>query len=194
MVSSMVRDTDDTGAEESRKQTMDMDGTRRGHTDTGRMSIQGNLEPHNLGVDSGDQKESLESNDSSRTREIRYETKSPHEEFEEYLQMRKMDRYRDAIGDPNTASDIGDAIDQTLKGSKAADALEETEDEKAMREWLHLKYGPTPFTEQIKTETVNKSEMDSDPFHNIAEDGNSSKETSIRDRSGETKDINTDID
>ncbi len=197
----MVKDTNDTGDQGDQIRAEETGDIRPRNTDKGRLSIQGqnDIEANDVPRDSKQDADvqvnvahdSSQPNETSPTREIRYETKSPHEELERYVQLRKMARYRKQIGDPNSVGkghgDFFNAVEHTLKASKASDALDETKDEKAMREWLQLKHGKTPYTERIRTETIPKIEEPTDPFKLEGGQEKSDDDTTVSDKSIDTK-------
>lgn len=89
-----------------------------------------------------------------RQRKLEYRLGSPHEEFELYWDLEKAQRRTDLARDATLADEDGVAGPADLPGAIASTLTAAKESkgqpgklEEQTREWMHLKYGPAPYTE-----------------------------------------------
>lgn len=73
---------------------------------------------------------------------LKYETRSPHEDYQNYKDLVAGQRWHEISQQAATADSLLDAIDTTLAAHAQAEGSEET----AMDEYFYLKHGRTPYT------------------------------------------------
>lgn len=104
-------------------------------------------DPNSLSIEDGGKQAPLEDYiqppfDPSK---LKYETRSPHEDYQNYKDLTAAKRQHELGRQAATADSLPDAVETTLAARKEAKEIEET----PMDEWFYKKHGRTPYTTAV---------------------------------------------